>query len=494
MADVPAQTRTAGESTSFIAALRRRIWIPILCAGVAAVGTVLLVGLRPAQYEATALLQVNQPDIDQLITTGLTEPLASEDAAQGGLPSDLAVNEIAAEVRSYRNAQRAVEFLQLHPFISPNQVVAATTVAVDQRTGLIDVTARAAEPREAARIATALARGYVNIRRHEQIEQLSRTRRRLEHLAQVHAGSSLSSTEDLKSLTDAVVRLRLAADLQPLGVLLLRPAVPPAGTAGGSVSLLGLIAGSLGLLVGIGLIGVSELSDRRIRSILGLERSLGAPVLCQLRGGRSPSRGSQPPDRTQGDAPFRLLLARLRHELGLEPGQFVVVASVDTVSDAETVATGLAGAAAASGLTTLLVDAATHAPRVRQRRFALPTGEEAFAAPTPDRPTAGAYGAVPTRGPRRTELARWAGDRSDRAAAIKDALAAARASHDLVVIALAGQVGSEDSVPLLARANVVAVARSGVAASDGVSRFRRELDSQDARIAGIVGIGFDVGT
>ena len=479
---MPSHTRAAGESTGFIATLQRRIWIPILCAAVAAAGTVLLAGLRPAQFEATALLQVNQPDIDQLITTGLTEPLASEGAVEPGLPSDLAVNEIAAEVRSYRTAQRAVEFLQLHPFISPNQVVDATTVAVDQRTGLIDVTARAAEPREAARIATALARGYVNIRRHEQIEQLGRTRRRLERLAEEHAGSGLSSSEDLKSLTDAAVRLRLAADLQPLGVLLLRPAVPPAGPAGGSVALLGLIAGSLGLLVGVGLIGVSELSDHRIRSVLGLERSLGASVLCQLRGGRPHLRKSAP-DRTRGDEPFRLLLARLRHEPGLEPGQLVVVVPVDTISDAEVVASGLADAAAASGLTTLLVDTAAGATRVRQRRLALPTGEEAFAS-----------GAHRARGPHRTEVARWADDRPDRAAAIKDALSAARARHDLVVVALAGREGSEDSVPLLARANVVVVARGGVATSDGVSRLRRGLDSHDARIAGIVGVGFDAGT
>lgn len=490
---MPSHTRAAGESTGFIATLRRRIWIPILCAAVAAAGTVLLAGLRPAQFEATALLQVNQPDIDQLITTGLTEPLASEGAVEPGLPSDLAVNEIAAEVRSYRTAQRAVEFLQLHPFISPNQVVDATTVAVDQRTGLIDVTARAAEPREAARIATALARGYVNIRRHEQIEQLGRTRRRLERLAEEHAGSGLSSSEDLKSLTDAAVRLRLAADLQPLGVLLLRPAVPPAGTAGGSVALLGLIAGSLGLLVGVGLIGVSELSDHRIRSILGLERSLGASVLCQLRGGRPRLRKSAP-DRTRGDEPFRLLLARLRHEPGLEPGQLVVVAPVDTISDAEVVASGLADAAAASGLTTLLVDTAAGATRVRQRRLALPTGEEAFASPAPGRSAAAASGADRARSPHRTEVARWADDRPDRAAAIKDALSAARARHDLVVVALAGREGSEDSVPLLARANVVVVARCGVATSDGVSRLRRGLDSHDARIAGIVGVGFDAGT
>lgn len=489
---MPSHTRAAGESTSFIAALRRRIWIPLLCAAVATAGTALLVGLRPAQFEATALLQVNQPDIDQLITTGLTEPLASEGAAQGGLPSDLAVNEIAAEVRSYRTAQRAVEFLQLHPFVSPSQVVDATTVAVDQRTGLIDVTARASEPREAARIATALARGYVNIRRHEQIEQLRRTRRRLERLAREHAGSSLSSSEDLKSLTDAAVRLRLAADLQPLGVLLLRPAVPSTGTAGGSVPLLGLIAGSLGLLVGIGLIGVSELSDRRIRSILGLERSLGARVLCQLRDGRPPS-GGPTPGRARDDEPFRLLLARLRHGPGLEPGQLVVVASVDTVGDAETVATGLADAAAAGGLTTLLVGTTARAPRVRQRRLAVPTGEEVFEAPTTSRSTAETPRAARAGGPYRTEVARWVGGRPDRAAAIKDALSAARACHDLVVIALAGRAGSEDSVPLLARADLVVVARGGVVTSDGVAQFRRELDSHDARIAGIVAVGFNVG-
>ena len=141
--------------------------------------------VAPHQYGAVAPPEVNEPDIARKVTDELTGPPTSTAGGGAGeeLPSDVVATDVASGIHGFRTAQRAVEFLQLDPFLSPNQVLAATTVAVEPDTGLVAITAKAPTARDSARIANALGRGYVDLRENYDLERIRRTRRRLERLA-----------------------------------------------------------------------------------------------------------------------------------------------------------------------------------------------------------------------------------------------------------------------------------------------------------------------
>ncbi len=107
-------------------------------------------------------------------------------------------------------------------------------MAVEPDTGLVAITAKAPTARDSARIANALGRGYVDLRENYDLERIRRTRRRLERLASSVVGgeATLADSQDLLSLTDGIVQLRLAADVQPYSVAIVQPATPPAKAAG----------------------------------------------------------------------------------------------------------------------------------------------------------------------------------------------------------------------------------------------------------------------
>ncbi len=479
----PSRAPAADERGGFLDALRRYLWVPILCAAVAGLGAALVAERRPHEYTAVSLLQVNEPNIEQKITAGLTQPpaLSGAGATQSDLPSDLVATDVASQIRTYRTAERAVEFLQLDPFISPNQVLAATSARVNPATGLIEISSSAPRARDAARIANAVARGYVNLSAHFDTERIRRVRLRLERLARAEASGQgvPSNALSIRSLTDAIQQLRLAAAAQPVGVAVVRAATRPSHPAGISPPLLGLMAAALGFLVGVALIGVREQSDRRIISLGGLRRALGAPVLCRLPSRRALRRRDLRGDPDPGEAEAsRLLLARLRDDPALAPARrIVVVVSPENADDALEMGWDLAETAAAAGTRTLLV-----------------AGQ------------AGVGGSAPVRSDGRLEASRVdlgpgchldivaapasnGGDLTD-ARGARDLLEIVRGTDGFVVVVIPPPPPPEGFVPLLSGATALAVCRRGAIDRDTARRFREALAELDARLAGVVAVGF----
>ena len=190
--------------------------------------------------------------------------------------------EIPPQVHQRGIARRAARSLGSDPSLTPDQLLAATSVSVDQQSGLIRVTATASDPDAAARIANALAREYVDLRQARDLARIHGARVELQRIAEARAQSGSgdpTAASDLSSLTDRIEQLRLTEQLRPESVALTRPATPPSSRSGVAPWLIGAAGALLGFLIGIGILALRAQADQRIYSLRDLERALGAPVL-----------------------------------------------------------------------------------------------------------------------------------------------------------------------------------------------------------------------
>lgn len=496
----------ADEGASFLEVLRRHIWIPLLCAAIAGFGGIFLAARRPREYTAVALLQVNDPNILQDILANVPK-LQQTGGGTGaglslsatGLPVQAPLTDIVSGITNYRTAQRAVEFLQLDPFLSPNQVLAATKASVDPNTSLIDVAANSPNPRYAANIANALARGYVDLRRHTDLGQIEDARLKLAGVAAWRARADTGTsglTPSPKSLTGSIEQLRLAESVWPGTVTLVRPAAPTAMPAGTAPGLIGLIGALLGLAVGIALVGVREATDRRISSVRDLKRAFRAPVLaCVPLTRRLESRATLSELEPGEIEPFRLVLARLLNSPDAADSRIVTLVSTPSNRERFAAAWYVAATAAASGARTLLVDAGAGPLSVNAAPLSVDAG-----VPVSGFPDLRA-GATPEMVA--TEVDVGAGARIDvllpgargtggllQPGAIAELLAGAEASYDLVVVDAPSVPNHADSVPFVRARPVVAVCRSRDIDREAAEQLRASLEALEAPLIGLVAVGF----
>jgi Mrp family chromosome partitioning ATPase len=454
---------------------------------VAGIGAYIVASRGGRDYQAVALLRVNESNLDQaIIGIGDTD----------FKPIENVLAEIPPEIEQYRVAQRAVEFLQLEPFLSPNQVLGATDVAVDRNNGLIKVGGASPDPQDAAAIANSVSRAYVDIRRHTELARIRRARIELQRIARARARRAASDpavAADVRSLTDRVEQLRLTERIRPESVSLVRAAGPPSSPTGISPRLLGLAGAALGFVLGIALAALREQTDRRIRSLRALERALGVGVLARIPLTRrlrkhAPLERLGPRERE----PFRLLLARLRNDPDAGSARSIAITSATKDEGKSTTAWYLAATAAADGASVLLVEADLTGP--------VSTNGAAGAAGLADvlaarAPLFDAVRPVET-GAGRFEVISGGGLDASTHLAAADAvdrmLDRAEGHYDLVVISVPPLTVAADAVPFVRRAGgVVVVARQGSIDRDSAEELRGALAGIDASLVGAVAVGFD---
>jgi capsular polysaccharide biosynthesis protein len=483
------------ESSDFLGALLRRIWIPILCAAVAGIGAWTFAN-RPRDYTATALLQVANPDIDREIV-GLS---------QNNKPIENILGEMVPQIDQYRTAQRAVERLQLAPFANPGQVLGATSVEVQRETGLIAVNAKSRRPSEAAKIANAFAQGFLDRQLAADTVKIHRARVNLERVARARAKRGRRNPlalNDLDSLTDRVEQLRLTEEIRPQSVKLARAAGAPSEPSGLPPLLLLGAGTALGLLLGIALIAIREQTDKRIRTVRGLERALGAPVLARLPRSRALRRRARVSELSDAEAePFRLLLTRLQLGGNGEPVRAIIVTSPGPDERARSASWYLAAIAAASGVRTLLVEAGRDQPTALPRRAGgdkkgVPAraGLSDFLrgdAPLVDvaeQVDAGDGRAIDVVGPGNGHGVAQLTTQRATTRLLEEA-----AQYDLTVIDAPPLPAVADAVSLVAKvSHVVAVCSRGDVTREEAERLRTTLDELDADLLGTLAVGYGRG-
>ncbi|UUY05346.1 hypothetical protein LRS13_07435 [Svornostia abyssi] len=472
---------------------------PLLCGVIVGGAAFYFLNSREKTYDALVYLRVDSGPIDRAILNlpGSQKPILN------------VIGETAGEILQYRVAERTVEYLQLKPFASPNDLLKAVDVKADQQTGLIVISAKGRTPREAQRIANATARAYVDIRRAREKARLVAARRELQKIektrvAQVRrearAAGGNADISGVQSVREQIESLQLAERINTDAVTIAKPAELPEGPAGIKPWMIGILGFVIGAALGGAMIALREQSDKRIHSRKQLERTLGAPVLASINK-RGLLRARKPLDTLSRKElePFRLLFAKLRNSAGAEHMETVVIASVEDDGASGSVSWYLAATAAAAGTRVLLLETDHDRPSAVDNgngngngNGGRPAGltdvlasrnsldEVIFHVAADDRHAVD----IVSPGVRNGGAHLGGGER------VRELISQANSAHDLVLID-APPVTDADAVPFVRQAQgAVLVYRHGGADQNVLRDARDELASVGTPLLGVVAVGF----
>ena len=151
------------EQTPILRGLRRRWWVPLLCALATVAAAYAYLETRPRDYEADAEILITPLGIDDRAFLGVQVLRAGGDPGR-------TVQTAAALVDSEAAAERTAE--QLGPPWTTERVRDRTDVDARGGSTLLVVTGRAEKAAEAAELATTFARSALEERRARLAEQL----------------------------------------------------------------------------------------------------------------------------------------------------------------------------------------------------------------------------------------------------------------------------------------------------------------------------------
>jgi capsular exopolysaccharide synthesis family protein len=326
------------------------------CAVLAAVAAFALAAREPKQYQAVTTLQLSEIDVGSL--------LLSENLQQQGQDAQKKAATNAKLIMLPRVREAASRALD--GAVTPAQLKESVEVVSDPNTTLVEIHARAEQPRQAAATADAMRESFVAIRRQAAVSRLRAAQRGLE--ARLESLSPFTR----RGPTGASLRGRIQ-DLDQLaaasngGIETVQTARIPTravAPAPARSAILGLIGGGLfGLLLAL----LRTRLDDQVRDLDELTDLWELPVL-----GRIPEEpqlseaGRIAPSGAVLEA-FALARTNLRYlHLGADVRTIVVTSAVSGEGKS-TVAVNLATAAALAGSRVLLVDADLRRPVLATR-------------------------------------------------------------------------------------------------------------------------------
>ena len=335
-----------------ITILRERWWV-VLIAVVTCVGVSLVLTLRATkEYTATAKLLFGQ---NPLITeVGGTAPSPSTDPQ-----ADQATNLLLVTTGQ---AAAAVKQALRSP-LSVSALLDKMSTSIDQSSNIVDVSATDPSPVRAAQIANAFAYQYVaytqgvNVRQVLSGEQL--LTQQLKALAPTPGNAATRS-----NLGAALQKLQAVAAVQTGNAQVVDNASVPTSPSSPNKKVNLIVALVFGLGLGVGLVFLLNLLDRRLKGVEDFENAYGMAALATI-----PWLQSGGPDVVDPAAVEQFLILRGGLSV-LTPGRdarVVLVTSAVSGEGKTTVAIGLARAAASSGQTVILVETDFKRPSFRAR-------------------------------------------------------------------------------------------------------------------------------
>lgn len=437
---MPAPSRHENEESdlSLIAeAIRRRIWVVVLCFAAAILAAVLLTARAEEQYAATASL---------LLRTSVdAEPQRAVDTNLELLALPIVAERTAARLGGGWSARTVSDVIE---------------VGQQGESDIIEVTATDSDPERAARAANVYAEQYVEIRREDRRERLQTGRPEI-----VETASPSSSPVSPKPVRNLI-----------FGCL-------------------------VGLVVGLGVALLLEQFDRRVKREDDLVEATGLTQLAAIPKLKAFEHGHLGVEAlsTAETEVFRMLRGNLRYFNVERPVHSVLLTSADPGEGKTLASLGLALAAVTSGERVLLIEADMRDPGLTEL-LALPTtrglswllsesGETSIAAAmtqvdaghladaigdaTLDVVPAGAIPPNPTA---LVESAR-----------MKELIREAEAEYDFVVIDTPPVLVVPDAMPLIGSVSgVIAVSGLGVSTRTAAVSLAEQLERLQAPTLGVV--------
>ncbi len=333
---------------AFLKALNRWKLLVIAVVVTVPVGVYLYVSAEEKTYEATVLMQVQSLSVDtSLFSTG--------NATDSGPQTLLS----AARLMTTTGVAEVVARELGLPQTSARDLLENVTATPDVAADFITLSARAASPEGAARLANTFADAVVRTRTAAAIARLNSA---IGNVADQLGRLDRTDRRGREQLSAQLQRLRALRAAQGSNAGVIEPAVPPREAVSPRVARTTALAGILAVLFALGGVMLSQRMDHRIRDPLELEELIDRPLLSSIPRtafGDSGARGAGP-----GDEPFQTLRASLTYFNVDQPLRSVIVTSPQQGDGKTTVATQLARAMARAGKDVILLDADLRRPRV----------------------------------------------------------------------------------------------------------------------------------
>ena len=255
----------------YVAILRRRKWIILVLPVIAAASAYAVSQTQSALYSATAEILVNRSSIVSAIS-GVTDPALGD-------PRRFLTTE-ASIARSPELASRVAAAGGV-PGLTAGQVLGASSITPRSDADLLDISVSWDNPADAARIANAYALEFTRYK-----SELD-TKRINDAIATLRTRIKALQAQGQTASASYSILLQQQSQLETIGTLLanntsvLQPAAGGAKVRPRPVRS-AILGGLLGAVLGLGLAFLAEALDRRVRSELEIEETLGLPLIGRV--------------------------------------------------------------------------------------------------------------------------------------------------------------------------------------------------------------------
>jgi capsular exopolysaccharide synthesis family protein len=357
-----AQAKTEpSEFRSFLRTLARRKLVIALCIVVAA-GSALAYSLaQEDQYSASATLLFRAPGFDQTVF-GAQVFQTQDPTREAATNLDLVTLSSVAD----RTANR------LDNGLTGSEIASKISASPQGQSDLVTVTATDPDPVLASRIANAFVQSFVAFRRDADRNKIADAKKLVRRNYQALSPAKQAGSEG-QGLQRQLGQLSKLEALQTGNAEVVQKAGVPTAPSSPRPARNTVLAGALGLLLGLALAFLLDRLDRRIRDPEELEDAFEMPMLGLIPESKTLQRsedGGEPlPPLTFTEAEaFRMLRTRLRYFNVDREVRSVLVTSASPRDGKSTVAWYLAFNAASSGVRTILLEADFHQPTIAEKR------------------------------------------------------------------------------------------------------------------------------
>jgi polysaccharide biosynthesis transport protein len=475
IAESDAGRRTAVDFLRVLAE-RKLLIISVVVACIAASLAISLTSSK--EYTAESELLLRDP--------GFARTLFGSNLFEGGVDPERVTSTKVAVIESPAVSQR-VQTAVSERF--PGADVEGTVdVTPNENSDVVTIEATSDTPAKAAAIANAYAAEYIAYQRELDRKKIQDA----QQLVQENLDTlPVDSTSEREGLEDSLKQLKVLEALQTGNADVVARATPPDSPSAPKPVRNAVLAGFLGLLLGIGAALLADFLDRRLKTADAFERVLGSSVLVTIPRGAVPQASDGELVGRKAE-PYRMLREGLRFlEIG-GPHRCLLVTSGDPGEGKTTVAVNLARALVAGGERVILIDADLRRPAAG-RQLGLPeaplglslglVNEQPVAELLVDVPPDGRLRLLPT-GPTPPNPADLLRTRR-----MREIIDETREMADVVIVDAPPLLPVSDTHALLDLPNVtgvVMVARFFSTRRDRAAEARRLLERSDRPVLGLV--------
>lgn len=342
--------------SDILGALRRRLWIILVCTLAAGVAALAFSLAQTKQYTAEASLLFRDPGFDARL---FGSPVFSANDPDREAATNIEL--VSLDAVADRTAA------DIDAPLTGSEISEKVKIRSEGQSDVVTVAATDPDPAVAASLANSFAENYIEFRREADRARVQAAKRSITRdLRQLERTDS--SQAEVNSLQNQLNQLRTLEALQTGNAELVQPAEVPVSASSPQPVRNALIGLSGGLLLGIAMALLLERLDRRLRNAEEFGEAFDLPALAHVPQAASlrPSRNGSTVD-PGGNEAFRMLRARLRYFNVDRNLNSVAVTSASPAEGKSTVAWHLARTSAASGVRAILIEADFHQPVAAER-------------------------------------------------------------------------------------------------------------------------------